>query len=125
MAVAARGWDIVKRVVAMPTSGGTVNSDEFSAPRGSQAIVVHLPALAGAATLKLQALDPLDSSTWRDVKIYDLSAGTLNAVTIPNGSNAVTLPTAAIGAGVFRWVASADQSGAPTTITIVFSRATG
>lgn len=118
----AYGWDAILPKVRMPALGETVNGDHFSVPRGSQAVTFHVPDLAGTATLKLQALDPQDQATWRDVYVFNLSAGGAQQLASIPESAATTLPTAAIGSGVLRLVASEDQSGTPVFISIVFSR---
>lgn len=125
--MASYGWDSLGAKPRMPKAGDTVNGETFSIPRGSQAITIHVPVLAGGATLRLQALDPngsdqISTEVWRDVKVFNLSSGGIQALAALPQSTAVTLPTAAIGAGVMRLVASADQSGAPLFISIVLSR---
>jgi hypothetical protein len=106
--------------------GQTTIGEWFVIPRNSQAITFHVPSLGGASA-KLQALDPLGSDdpgteVWRDVKVFNLAAGGVQALAAIPENTAVTLPTAATGAGVFRLVASADLSGSPVTITVLISR---
>jgi hypothetical protein len=117
------GWDAIIAKPHMPTSGGTTDSDSISVPRGSQTVSFHIPALAGAATWKLQALDPIDMSTWRDIQVFNLASGGIQALgAVPNGSKVTTFPTSALGSGVIKVVASADQSGAPFNFSVVFNR---
>lgn len=122
----AYGWDGILPKPRMPAVGETVNGEPFSVPRGSQAVTFHVPTLAGATTLKLQALDPQGhdsaSPVWRDIYIFNIAAGGVQQLAAIPEDAATTLPTAAIGAGVLRLVASSDQSAAPVNISIVFSR---
>jgi hypothetical protein len=121
----ALGWDAIVPKPNMPTSGGTVNSDAIMIPRGSNVVSIHMPALVSAATYKLQALDPKDQTTWRDIQVFNLSSGGIQALaTVPNGSAVTTFPCSALGGGIFRVVASADQSGTPIQFSVVFGRMT-
>ena len=99
----------------------------FVIPSNSQCITFHVPTLVSSASVKLQALDPAGSDmtsteVWRDVKVFNLAAGGVQALAVIPGGAATTLPTSAIGAGVFRLVASADQSSTPVNISITTSR---
>lgn len=107
--------------VLLPASGETVNSQGFNFPRGGIGLIVHVPTLAsGGDTVKLQSLanqlDNVESETWRDVKVFNLADGSFTAIAALPSNSCTTLPLAAIGGGVFRWVASADQSASPVTI---------
>jgi hypothetical protein len=117
------GWDALTAKPLMPAAGDTVNSESISVPRGSQTVSFHMPSLVSAATWKLQALDPMDQSTWRDLQIFNLASGGIQPLaTVPNGSKVTTFPTSAIGSGVIRVVASQDQSGTPFHFSVVFNR---
>ena len=126
--MASYGFDSVIAKPRMPVVGGTVNGAFFTIPRNTLAITIHLPALVASATVKLQTLDPQGSElssteAWRDVKVFNLAAGGVTALSAIAGDAAVTLPAAATGSGVFRLVASSDQSSVPINITITASRA--
>jgi hypothetical protein len=118
------GWDVVPADIAMPVTGGTVNSAPFSVPRSAISLAVHTPtALAGSATLKLQSLaHDTDQATevWRDVQIFNLADGTFVALDGIAQNLVTAIPVTATGGGVLRFVASGDQSGAPTTIKVAF-----
>lgn len=118
----ARGWDVIQAFVRMPGIGQTVNTESFSVPRIARSIALHIPALAGAATVKLQSLDPsnLNSDTWRDVATYNLTTGATQLLTGIPGNQVTTIPTTATGGGNLRLVASADQSASPVNITVSF-----
>jgi hypothetical protein len=117
------GWNTVPVNVAMPISGGTVNSAPFSVPMDAFSLAIHTPTSLGGATVKLQSLDhDTDQVTevWRDVSCFNLADGTFTALDgIPE--NAVTtLPITATGGGVLRFVASATQAASPSTIKVDF-----
>jgi hypothetical protein len=122
--VANYGWDIVPADVAMPISGGTVNSAAFSVPRGAFSMAIHTPtAFDGGATVKLQSLDPNDDQTteaWRDVQWVNLADGTFIAADQIPQNKVTTIPVTATGGGVLRFVASGDQSGAASVIKVAF-----
>lgn len=118
------GWDVVPVDVAMPLSGQTVNSAPFSVPKAAISMAIHTPtSFAGSGTVKLQSLDPADSQTtetWRDVQVMNLADGSFVALDGMAQNLVTTLPVTATGGGVLRFVASGDQSGAPTTIKVAF-----
>ena len=120
--MSAYGWNIIQAKLAMPAAGETVNTQGFSVPRSALVLGLHVPALAGGATLKLQALvPPIDdqvADVWQDVSTFNLAGGAAVALSAIPGNAATTIPITATGAGVLRLVASADQSGSPSTITI-------
>lgn len=110
--------------VLMPTATNGTSSDTFYVPLNAKALTVHVPALVGAAaTLKLQALKPKlqenDSDSWGDVTIFDVTDGSYEAVDGLAESTVVTLPTAVIGGGPFKFVASEAQTGAADAIEIM------
>lgn len=127
--MARHGWDAQPGRVRMPAAGDTVNSEPFSLPRNTKALLLFIATtLAGAATLALQALEPtvdVDAGTenWRAVAVYNLSTPGTNAISLTNAqaSGAISFPVTGLGGGVFRWVASADQSGAAQTFHMLFS----
>jgi hypothetical protein len=84
---------------------------------------VHIPALVGTATtIKLQALDPEvgdgEDESWGDVTVFDVADGSFEPIDALPESTVVVLPASITGGGVFRWVASAAQTGAIDAITI-------
>ena len=122
--MAIYGWDGPRADVAMPISGGTVNGAPFSVPKGQLTMAIHIPAMVGTSTVKIQALEPnsdVASETWRDVSLFNPADGTFVALDgIPEGA-VTTLPVAITGGGVLRFVASEDQSSAPITIKVMFT----
>ena len=118
------GWDVVPANVAMPATGQTVNSSPFAVPKDAISMAIHTPtSLAGSATVKLQSLDQVDSQAtenWRDVQVFNLADGTFTALDGIPENKVTTLPITATGGGVLRFVATADQSGAPSTIRVDF-----
>jgi hypothetical protein len=123
------GWDAIIAKPRMPATGGTTDSDIITVPRGSQTVSFHMPALVSAATWKLQAVDPQGadgaSPTWRDIQVFNLASGGIQALSaVPNGSKVTTFPISALGSGVIKVVASADQSGTPFNFSVVFNRIT-
>jgi len=126
-AVSTFGWDDILAYVDLPASGETVNSEPFTIPRNSQTFTMHVPTLVASATLKLQALDPAGyqhtaSQVWRNVQVFNLAAGGVQPLAAIPGNAATTLPVAATGAGVFRFVASSDQSSTPITVSVTMAR---
>lgn len=110
----------------MPAVGGTVNSETFTLPRNAKALTLFIAsALAGAATMLLQALEPTEATgvdtgteNWRPVLVYNLNTPGTAAIGLTNAQTnnvAVTFPVTGLGGGTFRWVASADQSAAAQT----------
>lgn len=125
--MASRGWDVIPVLARMPAVNETVNGAEYVVPAHSQCVSFHVPTLVSSATVKLQALDlqgaQLPSTeVWRDVKVFNLAAGGVQALAAIPNNTVVTIPTAATGAGVFRLVASSDQSSSPVFISILISR---
>lgn len=117
----ALGWDVIVGHPAMPAAGETVNGQPFSCPRGARTIGIHVGGLAGSSpTLKLQALDPVDKTTWRDVATYNLTTGATRKLDGIPQNQVTTIPVTASGSGVLRLVADQDQSGSPTQVTITF-----
>ena len=118
------GWDGVWANPRMPASGETVNGERFTIPRGTKSVSVHCPALVGTgATVKFQALTPLvdienGSETWTDIKVFDLTDGSFEALDGIVESTCVVIPASAIGNTVVRFVASEDQSGTPSNIPV-------
>jgi formate-dependent nitrite reductase membrane component NrfD len=107
----------------MPAPGETVNSAAFTVPRGAYTMTVHCPALASAATVAIQVLEPQGddqvTDAWRTAS--SVAGVTLTAYTgMVLTNTASTIPIAALGGGVMRFVASATQAGAPTVIKLVF-----
>ena len=120
-------WDALLPKPRMPEVGQTVNGQAFVVPRGSQTMTIHIPTLVSNATLKLQVLDPVGSGqaateTWRDLNVFNLSAGGVQPLSTLVSPQAVTLPISATGSGTMRLVASSDQSSVPVNISIVFAR---
>jgi len=111
--------------VTLPTVTDGTLSRSFSAPNGAKVLTIHNPTLTGSATLAIQVLDPQDSDqaaeNWRQLKVLVIAAAAAAYTVvdaIPTGS-AVTIPVAALGGGIFRFVASAAQTGAPDNGTIL------
>lgn len=108
----------------MPLAGQTVNGQPFTVPRTALVLVLHVPTLASAATVKLQSLVPAPddqaTDTWQDIAAFNLASGAPIALSGIPGNAATSIPVTATGAGVLRCVASADQSGAPVDITLAF-----
>lgn len=122
--MASYGWDIVPGDVAMPATGETVNSAPFSVPKGAFSLAIHAPtSFVGGGTVKIQSLDPDDdqaAEAWRDVQWVNLADGTFIAADQIPQNKVTTIPVAAIGGGVLRFVATTDQSGAATVIKVAF-----
>lgn len=119
-------WNGIPARVRMPEVGGTVNGQRFVVPGGSKVITFYVGALAGAATLKVQTLAPTelveDTEVWADVSVFSLVDGTFILLDGLVANTHVTIPVSATGGGVLRCVATADQSAAPTTLVLFFSR---
>ena len=122
--MASYGWDVVPGRAEMPLPGQTVNGRPFSVPKTAIVLVLYVPALAGAATLKLQTLVPArsdqETDVWQDISTFNLAVGAPVAIAGIPGNAATSFPVTATGAGVLRCVASADQSGAPVEIAMSF-----
>ena len=118
---------------AMPLSGQTVNGAPFTIPRGARSIAIHCPALAGGGapdSVKIQCLQPVSSievttETWTDAYVFNLADGTTIQLDGIPESQVTTIPTSALGSAVIRFVATADQSGAATTIPVFMNFAGG
>lgn len=119
------GDDAVPARVLLPITGGTVNSVPFTVPKDRLSMTVHVPAMTGTgATVKLQALFPSENDqvaeSWADVSVFNLADGTFVALDGLVESTTVTIPVAATGGGVLRFVASETQAAAPITIGVTF-----
>jgi hypothetical protein len=102
-----------------------VNSVPYTVPKTAVAVTFHVPALAGTNTsLKVQTLFPAasdqDPEVWGDTSGFNTTNGTTQAASPIWEGFVTTMPIAFLGGGVQRLVASADQSGAPTTIGLIF-----
>lgn len=113
--------------VTLPTAANGTTSRSFSVPRGARVLAIHCPDLTVDATLTVEGLDPLDSDqaseTWRTVAVAVIAAGALGMCTlsgIPDNQTTV-IPVADLGGGIFRFVASAGQTGAADALTIRLS----
>lgn len=128
--MAVYGWDAISPKPRMPALGGTTDSDAITVPKGTQTVSFHMPALAAAATWKLQALDPIGSDrtsteVWRDIQVFNLASGGIQPLSaVPNGSRVTTFPISAMGGGIIKVVASGDQSGSPFFFSVLFNRMT-
>lgn len=122
--MASYGWDIVPGRCAMPLAGQTVNGQPFTVPRTALVLVLHIPTLVGAATVKLQSLVPARddqvADAWQEIAAFNLAAGSPVALSGIPSNAATSIPITATGAGVLRCVASSDQSSAPVEITMSF-----
>ncbi len=119
------GWDIVPADIAMPESGDTVNSAPFSVPRNAISMAIHTPSAfaGGSDSVKLESLDhntDVATEAWRAVEVFNLADGSFVALDGILANKCTTIPITATGGGVLRFVASADQSGAPVTIKVDF-----
>ena len=117
------GLDVVPANVAMPATGQTVNSSPFAVPKDAISMAIHTPTSLGGATVKLQSLDQVDSQAtenWQDVQVFNLADGTFTALDGILENKVTTLQITATGGGMLRFVATADQSGAPSTIRVDF-----
>lgn len=102
--------------------GSAENSSSFIVPRAAGAITIFMPALDGSTiTAKIQALSPLDNSTWSDVYSYDPGDGTMTLVGALPEAQTTVIPASAIGSGVFRFVASGSQTTA-VSVPILIDR---
>lgn len=118
--MAAPAWDCV--VTYASFGDGTANSSSFVMPRAVGSVTLHIPALDGATTtVKVQALDPQDGTTFHDVFTYDPGDGSMTALAALPESQCTVIPASAMGAGVFRLVASASQTTA-AKVSILFDR---
>ena len=72
-------------------------------PGGSKVLSVYVPALSGAATLKLQTLAPTelveDTEVWADVSVFNLTDGSFVVLDGLVASTHVTIPISATGGG--------------------------
>jgi hypothetical protein len=121
MAVIAGAGGLVGLAVAMPAADETMNSE----PRGATTMRVHAPALAGTgATLKLQARNPVTREFSDLLGLLNNGTNAFAQVALPLivESTTVTIPAAWFGGGDLRFVASADQSSAPSTVDVAFGR---
>lgn len=124
------GWAVSVPKIQMPwvANAETVNSEPFNVARNTQTMTIHCPALIGGASLTLQTLDPQNADTasiatwtWRNVFVFNLSSGGVVQLTAIPSNQATTLPIAATGGGVFRFVASGSQAATPVFISITFT----
>lgn len=109
----ALAWNGLLTVVKIPAGGTT--SEPFATIGRIFGMTVHMPPI-GAATWKLQALDPTDETSWRDVYAVPTGGAPGQVSGLP-GNAAVSLSAPVFGAGVFRIVTSAAVA-AETTIAI-------
>ena len=123
-------WPAQIARLRMPAVGDTVNSDYTAVPLGAKAVTIFVPDMTGATpTLKMQSLcptesveyDPVGSWIWRDITVFDLTDGTFEALDAMPENTCVVVPASAFGGGNIRFVASGDQSAAPTTIHLIWN----
>jgi hypothetical protein len=121
--MSAKVWNAVWDAVTLPTTTNGTNSQPFSVPKGAKSVGIHVPDLVGvASTVHIEALQPPVSEgvteVWTAVSVFDLTDGTVEALNAIPESAVTTLPTSALGGGVFRFVASAAQTGSADALTI-------
>ena len=118
------GWNVVPGDIRMPAAGETVNGAWFSVPKNAISLAIHTPtSFVGGASIKIQSLDhdsDVAAEAWRDVKCFNLADGTFINLDGIAENQVTTLPITATGGGVLRFVASGDQSAAPTIIKVDF-----
>jgi hypothetical protein len=103
--MAALAWNGLRQKVTIPS--GATASEPFSTPSKMIGFMVHVGALDGVSpTLTLQALDPTDLTTWRNV--YSDYAIQSPVTVLPNTATSITADM--VPSGVLRWVASAVQN---------------
>lgn len=113
--------------VSIPDTVDGINSSAFTMPRGAKTLIINCPALTSSATLKIQNLDPQasdkDSDTWRDLYAVVIQSSVLaySQLTGIPSNQATVIPVPALGAGIFRFVASVAQTGAIGNKTILLS----
>lgn len=90
-------------------SDASANSEAFVMPKAVGSVTFFIGALDGVSTVKVQALDPQDKTTWRDVFSFDPGDGTMTLVGAMPESQCTVVPASALGTGVFRLVASNAQ----------------
>lgn len=100
-------------------------SDSFTFPVGTKTLAIHMPALTGAASAKIQSLRPKeqvnDTDVWTDVSVFDLAAGTAHvALDAILESTCVTVPVSATGPGPLRFVLNAAETAGPIYIYVGF-----
>jgi hypothetical protein len=115
-------------IVNMPTPGGTTASDPFEVPQSARGINVFMGDLGSGVTWKIQVLTPPndienDTEVWTDMWTVSLPTTTPAVAVQMSGfarNQTTSIPATMIGGGVYRIVATADQSGAPFTFKITF-----
>jgi hypothetical protein len=112
--------------IPMPESGGTTSSGSFRVPKGAKVVTIYTPDLATSTSLVLYGLMPSTtveaSQSWVALEVFSLVDGSLVALDGLTESKAITLPVAALGGGLLKFVAADTQAGAPTTIHLVWGR---
>jgi hypothetical protein len=118
-------WNGPLDKVVIPSNG--TDSGLFSMPDNALGVVFFIGTLSNAATVKIQALQPKDGDKDSDVfaDLFTILTGgatvTLSQVSaLGSTSNATAygFDASVLGAGVFKFVASASQSGGAVTINI-------
>jgi len=118
-----KAWNSPYDIVYMPTLVNGTLSQPFSVPKGAKSVAIHVPTLVGVATtILIEALQPPVSANvtevWDEVFVFDLTDGTTEQLNAIPEEQVTTLPVTALGGGVFRFVASAAQTGAVDAISI-------
>jgi len=119
-------WNGIAVNLRMPASGETVNTESFPVPGGTKVLQIFIPSMVGTGTVLLAALAPTETveatQVWRTVTVFDLTDGTFEALDGLPEQTCVTIPVSATGGGNLRFVASEDQSGTPSVISVFCSR---
>ena len=109
--------------ILIPDTLDGQNSRAFSVPKGAKVMTIHAPDLPVATTYAIQAADPRDSDfetlVWRTLVVVVITAtiGFMTVTGIPD-NQAVTIPVAALGGSVLRFVASVGVTGGIDSQTI-------
>ena len=118
--MAIYGSDATVGSVRVPIVGGTTAGTPFTVPKGAYALTIIVPSTA--ATFSIQTLTPNDdqtSETWTTVSsATGVTLTPLTAIVVTGA--AITWNIAQIGGGVLRFLASADISGSPITVKVIF-----
>lgn len=106
-------WDAIVTYLTWVTT----STNSFNVPSGTGAITFILPDFTTDTTTALEALSPIDQTTWYAVKPLDVTAGSgaVDAIVLPE-STYVVVPASAMGAGTFRLTNANSQAALKATV---------
>lgn len=97
----------------------TTSTNSFNIPARTGAVTFILPDFGTDTSCTVEALDPVDKSTWRTVKMFNPDDASVQDCTLAENAY-IVVPASALGTGCFRLTNATSQVG--LTARVIFDR---